>query len=379
MKNIAAKKHKVLDEKKRAYKFAEKEALEAQNNVKAIKSKVEAFQIKGQLQETFSRLMKNIAAIKHKILEEKKNAYEFAEEQALEAQNNVQAIKSRVKNFKVKGQLEETFPRFPHIAEQVFENLDAESLSKCLEVSKCWNNFLYETNPFFQPLQFYTGIPKAILKKYLNAYSYRDIKYIKIHASRFYKKAVDASISFEKHPKMAEPKGSKLLYYLLSKRMLSNYESKITKMIILNKMDNSTLMVNDEKNCYNSALCDLIDDAKVGTFGKGYTSFRNSIIEKEKKCDTLFSWIPILRVAIAQNYLSIVKLIFEKTQEIHPIHELGKLMLQHATFYGHREMCEFIGNKIEGKSDSNGSNTYSIVSIPSTTPGVLRFQIVLKR
>ena len=144
-------------------------------------------------------------------------------------------------------------------------------------------------------------------------------------------------------------------------------------MIILNKMDNSTLMVNDEKNCYNSALCDLIDDAKDGTFGKGYTRFRNSIIEKERKCDTLFSWIPIIRVAIAQNYLAIVKLIFEKTQEIHPIHELGKLMLRHATFYGHREMCEFIGNKIEGKSNSKGSNLgYSIVSI-STIPGVSWF------
>ena len=72
MKNIAVKKHEVLEEKKNAYEFAEKESLEAQNNVKAIKSKVEAFQIKGQLQETFSRLMKNIAAKKHKILEEKK-------------------------------------------------------------------------------------------------------------------------------------------------------------------------------------------------------------------------------------------------------------------------------------------------------------------
>ena len=330
--------------------------------------------------------MKNIAAKKHKVLEEKRNAYEFAEKEALEAQNNVQAIKSKVKAFKAKGQLEETFSRFPHIAEQVFENLDTQSLSKCLEVSKCWNNFLYETNPFFQPLQFYTGIPKAILKKYLNAYSYRDIKYIKIHASRFYKQAVDASIPFEKHPKMTEPKGSKLLYYLLSKRFPSNYQSKITKMIILNKMDNSTLMVNDEKNCYNSALCDLIDDAKDGfhgTFGKSYIRFRNSIIEKERKCGTLFSWIPILRVAIAQNDLAIVKLIFERTQEIHPIHELGKLMLQHATFYGHREMCEFIGNKIEGKSDSNGSNLGSLTnkhsSMPSTIPGVLWVQTVLNR
>ena len=157
MKNIAAKKHEVLEEKRNAYEFAEKEALEAQNNVKAIKSKVEAFQIKGRLEETFSRWMKNIAAKKHKVLEVKKNAYEFAEKESLEAQNNVLAIISKVKAFKVKGQLEETFSRFPHIAEQIFEALDSQGLSKCLEVSKCWRNFIYETNPFFQPLQFYTG------------------------------------------------------------------------------------------------------------------------------------------------------------------------------------------------------------------------------
>ena len=259
-----------------------------------------------------------------------------------------------------------------------------QSLSKCQEVSKCWKNFIYETNPFFRSLQFYTGIPKAILKKSLNVYSYHTIKNIKICASLYYKQAVNASISFEKPPQLAEPKGSKLLYHLLSEVRLTHIKYHLIKLMILNKMDNSTLIVNDEKNCYKSALCDLIDDAKDGTFGKGYTRFRNSIIEKERKCGTLFSWIPILRVAISQNHLHIVKLIFEKTQEIHPIHELGKLMLQHATFYGHRDMCEFIRNKIGGKSNSNGSNLgsqsnmYSVVS-NSTIPGVLRFQIVLKR
>ena len=141
--------------------------------------------------------MKNIADKKHEVLQEKKNAYELAEKEVLETQNNVQAIESKVEAIKVKGQLEETFLRFPHIAEQIFEALDVQSLSKCQEVSKCWKNFIYETNPFFRTLQFYTGIPKATLKKSLNVYSYETIQKIKLGASIYYKTAVKRSIPFE--------------------------------------------------------------------------------------------------------------------------------------------------------------------------------------
>ena len=66
-------------------------------------------------------VMKNIADKNIEVLEEKKNAYELADKEALEAQNNVQTIESKVGAIKVKGQLEETFLRFPHIAEQIFE------------------------------------------------------------------------------------------------------------------------------------------------------------------------------------------------------------------------------------------------------------------
>ena len=294
-------------------------------------------------------VMKNIADKNIEVLEEKKNAYELADKEALEAQNNVQTIESKVGAIKVKGQLEETFLRFPHIAEQIFEVLDVQSLSKCQEVSKCWKNFIYETNPFFRSLQVYTGIPKAILKKSLSVYSYQTIQKIKLGASIYYKQAVKASIPFEIPPQRVEPKSSKLLYYLLSKVKLTGTQSQLTKLMILYKMDKSTLIVNDEKDSYKSALWDLEADANDGIFGNGYTSFRKSIMEKEGKWpwDTFFSWIPILHLAITQNHLAISKLIFEKVQEIHPIHKLGKLMLQPAISYGHKDMCEFILNKIQ--------------------------------
>ena len=64
--------------------------------------------------------------------------------EAFEAQNNVNVIELEIEAIKVKGQFEETFLRFPHVAEQIFETLDIQSLSKCQEVGKSWQNFIYE-------------------------------------------------------------------------------------------------------------------------------------------------------------------------------------------------------------------------------------------
>ena len=64
--------------------------------------------------------------------------------EAFEAQKNVNAIELEIEAIKVKGQIEETFLRFPHIAEQILEILDIQSLSKCQEVGKSWQNFIYE-------------------------------------------------------------------------------------------------------------------------------------------------------------------------------------------------------------------------------------------
>ena len=83
--------------------------------------------------------------------------------EAFEAQNNVHKIRLEIEAIKVKGQIEETFLRFPHIAEQIFETLDIQSVSKCQEVNMCWQNFIYETKPFFNQLESYTVVPRPTL------------------------------------------------------------------------------------------------------------------------------------------------------------------------------------------------------------------------
>ena len=88
-------------------------------------------------------VLKNIAANKLEIVEKEKQAFfkggliyafALAEKEALEAKNNVKAMELEILKIdakKVKGQFEQTFSKFPHIAEQIFENLDVQSFSNC--------------------------------------------------------------------------------------------------------------------------------------------------------------------------------------------------------------------------------------------------------
>ena len=60
----------------------------------------------------------------------------------MEAERPAKAIKMETKGSKIKGQIEETFLRFPHIGEQILEKLDDQSLFKCQKVSKPWQDFI---------------------------------------------------------------------------------------------------------------------------------------------------------------------------------------------------------------------------------------------
>ena len=121
--------------------------------------------------------------------------------------------------------------------------------------------------------------------------------------------------------------------------------------MLLNKMDKSiaitTSLDNQEAKIYSMALMELMIDARREKFGKAYTSFKHMVIIKQGKWGTIWSWITILHAAVAQNHLAVCQLIFKQIQDIHSLHRWGKSVLQVATFFGHRDMCELIIDKIQ--------------------------------
>ena len=302
--------------------------------------------------------MQNIEVNKYKLLGEEKKASELAENKSFEAKNNVHAIKFEIEAIKVKGQFEEIFLRFPHIAEQVFETLDVQNLSKCQEVSKCWQEFIFEEKPFYQQLENYTSIPKPIVKKSLKDYDFQTIKKMAYWAYISHEKAVNAIIPFGEPPR-AEPKGPTLFYYILSEEKLNNTQLLLAKLMLLNKVKKTPVISpsincqqyqsqNQEEREYKKALFELINDSRNGRFGEAYINFKKMVITKKGKYGSLWNRFPILCVAVAQNHLTIVKLILEQVQDIHQLHRLGKNVLGIAIYFGHRDICEFILDKTQG-------------------------------
>ena len=306
--------------------------------------------------------MQNIAVIKNEVFEDKKKALELAEKEALEAQNRFHAFELEIGAIKLKGQFEETFLRFPHIAEQIFESLDIQSLSKCQEVSKCWKEFIFESKPFFRQLENYTSIPRLMLKKSLKNYNFQTIHKMANCAAISHEKAEQATTPFKK-PSLLEPKGPTLFYYILFEEKLNRTQFLLVKLMLLNKMStsnscnqNSSLFLSefnsldfrqlDDTINYRMALLILILNMQRRKFGEAYTSFNDKVKEKRGEWGSIWSWITILHVAVAQNHLAICKLIFEQIQDIQLLHGWGKVLLQRAIVCGYKDMCKFFIDEI---------------------------------
>ena len=74
--------------------------------------------------------------------------------------------------------MEEILLRFPHLGQQIFDQLESKSLTKSTEVSRMWQNFIIrENNPSLRMIQDYTKCSKATLKKILRYRKLNDLRY----------------------------------------------------------------------------------------------------------------------------------------------------------------------------------------------------------
>ena len=276
----------------------------------------------------------------------------LAKKEALEAQNNVKAMELeilKIDAINVKGQFEETFSRFPHIPEQIFENIDVQSIVKCQEASRGWKKFISESKslwrPCFQQLEIFTGISRAMIKNSLENYEFQTIQKMTNCASMYYKKAVN-EISFNRFnpqasfPMVRDQPKLLTLYSILSEVTLSNTQFLLAKLMILKTMDISTLI-----SMLDYPEHRLLLDARHEKFGLAFITTNHTIMTKERMCGTIWSFFPICCIAVAQNHLSICKLIFEK--EIQLIHVNWKLFLKIAVLFSRRHICEFFIDKIQ--------------------------------
>ena len=138
-----------------------------------------------------------------------------------------------VKAIKRTGHIEETISRFPHLAEQIFEKLDVQSLRKSEEVNKIWQKFIFERKILsIKLLKRYTQIPAPILKKKLKKNDFQTVQKLANFARITFSRIVFAEFKSKRQLMddmlynllVKEPELQTKTKYILSELMIQHYD-----------------------------------------------------------------------------------------------------------------------------------------------------------
>ena len=174
------------------------------------------------------------------VAKQKRKAAQFAELAALEAENDVEAIELEIEVVKRKGCIEETFWRFPHIGEQIFEELDDTGLSKCLEINKWWQKIIIERKiRQINQLERHTYIKASILKKALGINDFETIQKLTNYAMKVFKKVIIDGMNRNgiHYDSACIKQQEEILRYLLEKKHRDKIQHLLTELMLKNAKD----------------------------------------------------------------------------------------------------------------------------------------------
>mgnify|MGYP001445996640 CR=1 FL=1 len=159
-----------------------------------------------------------------------------AECEALDAENDVEAMEFEIDVIARKGCIEETFWRLPHIGEQIFEELDNNSLLKCLEINKWWQKIVIESKiRQINQLEKYTYIKFSILKIEFCNTDFEIIHKLANYSMKVYKKVIidgmnSNGISHDNNDGAKQQE--EILRYLFEKKHRNNIQHLLTKLML---------------------------------------------------------------------------------------------------------------------------------------------------
>lgn len=202
----------------------------------------------------------------------KRKAAKQTEIEILEAEHSVKkATKMKIEITSVKGQMEATFLRFPHIGEQILEHLDVQSLLACHKASKPWADFVSETKTL--PIELFQNvvqISKAELKKSLKKHSVKTVQKLVICAVIERKRILVNNI-VPRHVK------DKLIHHMVVRKHLNNIQILLIELILQNVKNKKCITHYNDlpfvadfishfsiRNCITENLKDVLKDKLRG-------------------------------------------------------------------------------------------------------------------
>ena len=244
------------------------------------------------------------------------------------------------------GQIEETILRFPHVAEQIFEKLDVQSLHRCEDVNKIWQKYIFESKILsIQLLQKYTQIPAAILKKKLIKEDFQTVQKLANFARIVFSKIVFAEFKSKRQLLDA------MLYYLLVKgpELLTKTKYLLSELLIQNY---DKLYINPKE-----VICEnMILGAIYNTIKRRDDTIFNLIIDNIQNKNpivygTVGARMTALHLAATTGCLDICKLIIENIDDLNPLDNEQRTPLECAILFGHNDIIDFIKNEIQKRKE----------------------------
>ena len=129
---------------------------------------------------------KNLVNKAHSEVFELEKALEAAVDKVRKAEKNHEDAEFELEVLKRKTNIEEIFWRFPHLGKNILEELDNESLVKCREVNKWWQDFVDgQRTSYVRNITKCIGLSKVPLPKKLHKESLEMLKELSHFASRY--------------------------------------------------------------------------------------------------------------------------------------------------------------------------------------------------
>ena len=274
---------------------------------------------------------------------------EYAKAKLADKQGIVAKIKGTLKQAEVdvfhaefeleillrKGKLEETFWRFPHLAEQIFDEIDDQNLVKCREVNKWWQRFIDGPKILsMRVLQMHFCLPKPILLKKFQQNDFKktikelenDVVKAGNHEST--RKAICETISADRKQIKLFANAAELGFLEICQILIDHLENK-------NPMNLGGYTPLHEAARYGYfEICMLIIE---------------TLIDKNPK--SILGITPLHLAACApSNSFEICKLIIATLDNKNPEDVNGTTPFHYAAEYGNTEVCKLIMKKLQNKN-----------------------------
>ena len=263
----------------------------------------------------------------------------------MESNHAVKVVKMEIENIRIKDQIEETFLRFPHIGEQILENLDDQCLFECQKISRPWQDFITENRILpIALLHKCTHLPKRRLKKSVRKYDIKTVQNLVICAIETVQKLVIPSwLDVPLYNKFAYDNSNwKLVYvHLFNQKPLKTIQYLFVEVILQNVMHPNITKLEDKR--FNDFLREV-------AICKEHNFFWCPIFggpEDEK--DLVFSWNRILFVAVYYGHFSVCKFVTEKVKDIHKASTKGEILITTANENGYHDIFRLLENSFRIK------------------------------